>query len=52
MDEIIREVITEYAVANDLEIVFLEYPGLPYRDEALNITQEIIKAYDAKFPVN
>jgi len=52
MGEKIREIITEYATANSIDIVFLESPGLPYRAEALNLTQEIIKAYDTRFPAN
>ena len=52
MGEKIREIITEHATSNDLGIVFLESPGLPYRAEALNITEDIIKAYDVKFPAN
>ncbi len=49
MGEKIRTVISEYAEANDLGIVFLESPGLPYHSTALNITQDIIRAYDAKY---
>jgi len=52
MGEKIRTIISEYAVANDLGIVFLESPGLPYHSVSLNITQDIIKAYNAKFPGN
>lgn len=52
MGEKIRAVISEYAVANEYDIIFLESPGLPYHDEALNLTDEIIRAYDAKHPVN
>jgi len=52
MGEKIREVISEYAVANGFDIIFLESPGLPYHDEALNLTEDIIRAYDAKHPVN
>jgi len=52
MGEKIREIITEYATANDLGIVFLESPALPFRSEALDITQDIIQAYDVKFPAN
>ena len=49
MGEKIRTVISEYAEAKDLGVVFLESPGLPYHSVALNITQDIIKAYDAKY---
>ena len=52
MGEKIRSVISEYAVANDLGIVFLESPGLPYHSVALNVTQDIIKAYNEKYPGN
>ena len=52
MGEKIRTVISEYAIANDLGIVFLESPGLPYHSVSLNITKDIIKAYDAKYPAN
>lgn len=52
MGEKIRTVISEYAITNDLGIVFLESPGLPYHSVTLNITQDIVRAYDAKYPVN
>lgn len=52
MGEKIRTVISEHAVANDLGIVFLESPGLPYHSDTLNITEDIIKAYNAKYPSN
>lgn len=52
MGEKIRTVISEYAVANDLGIVFLESPGLPYHADTLNITEDIIRAYNVKYSAN
>ncbi len=52
MGEKIRTVISEYADANSFDVIFLESPALPYHSESLNVTQAIIKAYDAKYPVN
>jgi Skp family chaperone for outer membrane proteins len=50
MSEKIQAVIAEYAERNGIGVVFLEAPSLPYFAEKLDITAEIIKAYDAKHP--
>ncbi len=51
MSEKIQAVIAEYAEQNGIGVVFLEAPSLPYFAEKLDITAEIIKAYDIKHPV-
>lgn len=50
MGEKIRAVISQYAVDNGYDIIFLESPGLPYHAEALDLTEEIIKVYDVANP--
>lgn len=47
----IQAVVAEYAQQNGIGVVFLETPNLPFFAEALDITDEIIQAYDAKHPV-
>jgi len=51
MSEKIQQVIIDYAEANSLSVVFIRDPALPYVSASLDITEEIIKAYDAANPV-
>ncbi len=51
MGEKIQAVIEEYARANGIGAVFLLTPGLPYYSEELDITADIIRAYNQKHPV-
>ena len=52
MGDKIRTIISEYAEQNGIDVVFLESPALPFHAAALNITQDIIRACDAKYQVN
>lgn len=51
MSEKIQTVIAEYAEQNGFGAVFLDSPGIPFIAQKLDITEAVIKAYDAKYPV-
>lgn len=51
MSEKIQAVIAEYAAQNQLGAVFLRDPSQPYVDASLDITSQVITAYNAKHPV-
>lgn len=51
MSDKIQAVIAEYAQQNGFGAVFMESPSLPYYSPALDITEEIIRVYDEKYPV-
>lgn len=50
MSDKIQTVIGEYAEQNGFGAVFLGSPGIPFIADRLDITSEIVKAYDVKFP--
>ena len=51
MSEKIQVVIAEFAEQNGYGAVFLQSPALPFFAPALDITADIIRIYDQKYPV-
>lgn len=51
MSDKIQRVIVDYAEENNLLVVFIQDPALPYVSPSLDITEAIIQAYDAANPV-
>ena len=51
MSEKIQALIAEYAQQNGFGAIFLQSPSLPYFAPALDITANVIKIYDEKYPV-
>ena len=50
-DDKIQALIAEYAQQNGFGAIFLQSPSLPYFSPALDITANVIKIYDEKYPV-